>query len=591
MTPKYSTLSRILDDLRDEAPTEFKSYHPDPKDLDAMNLARSQAFIHLYLKVICGLVDFHERHEFICDGKYDGGLDAFYIDTGLKKIHMIQSKFRATEENFEKKQIHADELVKMDIALITKGQPKDSNGKEFNSKVLKFQRKLQSIGDIARYDYRIVLLGNVAEKYNDKQIRQLVDGFDYEVFDFQTTYQKLLFPICTGTYYDPSEIKIQINLSKKEQPRLAQGIETSHGPCEITVIYVPTIEIAKMLHQYKNAVLKYNPRNYLSLSQNFVNRKIRSSITDLTSNDFAILNNGLTIHADSVLIAQSTGKENVGQMILTNPQLINGGQTAYTLSHIYETDFPSNRNVFDGKEVMVRVVTLDKGAMGHTHFVEAVSNSTNQQTRIKEADRRSNSDIFIRMQSSIFNQFGYFFERKEGEFFDGLSKKYIEKSTVIDRSDLVRASLAFCGSPSEARSKGETGIFAEMQIKRIFPHPDSYLTAFFASRVYRQLKELEKAKRRMRTGTARYGNAFRYGKFAVVAAVGVQNPKIPQNAEEIDKLATKLTKEVLRRWKEFEKRTIKLRANRDYFGFGTKDFDNYFKGKTVDSDIKSFFGK
>ena len=46
----YSILLKILDKIREEAPTEYVSYKPSEQDLDKLNYARSKAFIHLFLK-------------------------------------------------------------------------------------------------------------------------------------------------------------------------------------------------------------------------------------------------------------------------------------------------------------------------------------------------------------------------------------------------------------------------------------------------------------------------------------------------------------------------------------------------------------
>lgn len=58
MNPKYVTLLRILDQIRNEAPDEFKKYRPDPADSEKLIQARALAFIHLYLLVKCGITDF-----------------------------------------------------------------------------------------------------------------------------------------------------------------------------------------------------------------------------------------------------------------------------------------------------------------------------------------------------------------------------------------------------------------------------------------------------------------------------------------------------------------------------------------------------
>ena len=47
---KYQTLVSILDQLRREAPSTYKSYHPIESDAEAVDKARSKAFIHLFLK-------------------------------------------------------------------------------------------------------------------------------------------------------------------------------------------------------------------------------------------------------------------------------------------------------------------------------------------------------------------------------------------------------------------------------------------------------------------------------------------------------------------------------------------------------------
>lgn len=67
---KYGILVNILDRIRQEsAPTPRAStYLPNANDLEAVSQARARAYIHLYLKVSFGLLDFPEREHFIADG-------------------------------------------------------------------------------------------------------------------------------------------------------------------------------------------------------------------------------------------------------------------------------------------------------------------------------------------------------------------------------------------------------------------------------------------------------------------------------------------------------------------------------------------
>ena len=122
---KYLTLLKILDKICEDAPSEFSSYKVDQSDRDALNQARSKAFIHLFLKVKCGVMSFEERHRLITDGTQDGGLDAYYIDRENKKLFLIQSKFRTNENNFESKKITAEDLVTIEVQRILKGEEKE----------------------------------------------------------------------------------------------------------------------------------------------------------------------------------------------------------------------------------------------------------------------------------------------------------------------------------------------------------------------------------------------------------------------------------------------------------------------------------
>ena len=261
---KYNILVNILDALRSEAPTDFSFYHPNENDVEKLNHARSKAYIHLFLKVKCGLMSFRERNDLITDGSQDGGLDAYYIDREKKKLYLIQSKFRTTEFNFIEKSIVADDLVKMEIDRILKGEKQDSRGLEFNDKVKSFQVAWRNIPDHANYEYIVVFLGNL-RNYSDEQVKRLIENYPYLIYDHKKTYDELVFPLCSGVYYEPNQIEITINLGNKEQPTLKQRITTKYGDFRVIVVFVPANEIGRILHKYKNSILNYNPRNYLSL--------------------------------------------------------------------------------------------------------------------------------------------------------------------------------------------------------------------------------------------------------------------------------------------------------------------------------------
>ena len=140
---RYEILVQILDELRKEAPKEYKTYYPEDDDQEGLNKARSKSFIHLFLKSMYGIEEFKDREKYITDDPYDGGIDAYYINRESKEIVFIQSKFRTSENNFENKEIEYDELLSMDVdRIIIDGEETDENDNSYNKKILKMQKEI-----------------------------------------------------------------------------------------------------------------------------------------------------------------------------------------------------------------------------------------------------------------------------------------------------------------------------------------------------------------------------------------------------------------------------------------------------------------
>ena len=256
MDNKYAILINVLDKLREEAPETFKKYYPKEEEIDKLNQAKSRAYIHLFLKVKFGLLDFLERENFITDKSDDGGIDAYFIDREAKTIYYIQSKFRTTKDNFETKNITLEEILSMDIARITDGEQTHENGTRYNAKILQLIREISAIGDIGRYKHQTIILANLKETITTSQLKKLTGGFSGDVYNFQKCYDELLFPLISGTFYNVSELFISLNLSQKTSDEISYTVTTEQGECEITVVFVPIIEIAKIMYKYKNSILK-----------------------------------------------------------------------------------------------------------------------------------------------------------------------------------------------------------------------------------------------------------------------------------------------------------------------------------------------
>ena len=225
-----------------------------------------------------------------------------------------------------------------------------------------------------------------------------------EIVGYTECYEKLVFPVITGTYFNATDLNINIDLSNKNAgSKISYNVQTKNGDCEITVLFVPTIEIAKILGKYKNSILRYNPRSYLELEGQKVNIAIRETVLNEATNEFALFNNGITMLSDETYINEKIGQKNKAQLTVKNPQIINGGQTAYTLSRILEENIDSNfEDIFQGKEVLLKVITLlDIGESSElktkkkVKLIDDISTATNQQTPVIPADRFSNESYHV----------------------------------------------------------------------------------------------------------------------------------------------------------------------------------------------------
>ena len=536
------------------------------------------------------------REKFVTDESQDGGIDAYYKDESTKIFYFIQSKFRTTADNFEEKSISLEELLKMDLARITSGETENEAGISYNGKIKALIRTIATTADISEWEYKVIVLANLSSRYSKTKIQKLLDDFTYEVFDYRKSYTDLVFPVIAGTYYSAPDFYVDINVtSDAALSRIKYNVIAEDLSCEITILFAPTSEMGRIMSTYKNTILMFNPRSYLTLSKNKVNKEIRSTIVDRQSNEFSLFNNGITILSDELNVKDRIGKKGKGQLHLKNPQIINGGQTAYTLSQIYEKD--STSTFFVNKEVLLKIIKLNSGDPKKLKLVKAISRATNLQTPVDEADRRANDPIQIKLQSTIFNDFGMFYERKKGEFFDGENRKYISNQNIVNRDVFIRACYAISGRPDIARAKASKQLFEETAHDELFRELKrkgfDHLYMMLGYKIFNNLLSIEKINRKNKNSV--YGSALRYGKYAVVYAA-VNTMKSLVSVASIDQDAIENSERLLKRWNKFETFAVKRRTNKAYFkskpqtgGGFEQDFDNYYKVSNIIADMDTFF--
>ncbi|MBA5204530.1 AIPR family protein [Pectobacterium aroidearum] len=530
---KYKTYVNILDQIIKEAPSKFSKYRCEGFDTEKINQARSRASIHLFLKVSFGLLDFEERERVITDGAYDGGIDGYYIDQDTKCLYLLQAKFRTNETNFEQKEITLEELLSMDVNRILEGEIFDEHGNEYNGKIKQLQREVSQIDDIARYAYKVIVLANLSG-ISPTKLRLLSGGYPVDVFDAIKTYENLVFPVISGTYFTASDISIPIDLSNKNAgAKISYTVNTKVSECEITALFVPTIELAKMMKKYKNSILKFNPRSYLELEGKKVNSSIRETILSKDTNEFALYNNGITMLSDETYINEKIGQKNRAQLRVKNPQIINGGQTTYTLSRIYEENKDGDlESIFGGKEVLLKVITLigNSNDEGKLNLIDDISNATNQQTPVINADRFANESFHKIIQKKIFDRYGILYERKRGEFSDGILSGYIDGSILVERNQFFRIYYSANGYINLGSQKK---LFQQNRFPNFDINNDDSLDRFYVGYyVFNQLLKDKNPNIRLQKDT--YAKIYVYNQLFLKQGLDIEPSVISKNLSILD---------------------------------------------------------
>lgn len=598
MVTKYEMLVNAIDFLCKLAPLNQSSYNMEDKSEEEINNIRSKGYIHLYLLIKFGIQNFEERHSFITDGPNDGGIDAYYIDNEGKTIYIIQSKYRTNEKNYENKEINPTEIVAMEIKSILQGKQQGYNGCPYNGRIKGMQKKISELSNRSLYDVKIIILANLYHLDKVKIMDALFKEYKYEIFDYKRAYLELVFPYCISIYYQNSLIVIDRNVKGIEQYYKESFQKTSYGKCTVILMFVPLRFVAEIVDKYKNSILQYNPRNYLSMSRNPVNKSISSAL-EQDNEDFALLNNGITMMCSDFDCCTQNGLDNSVNIHIVDPQIINGGQTGFTLSRMLY-DKPEQ---LEGKKVLLRIIATDKEKKeankseeirsnlkdAYNSFVGMISDSTNLQTKIEEADRRSNLLIQREMQKRIFDYYGLLYERKKGEFEEAIHNKIISNDQVIKRDTFVRCIWAAKGDCSKAMSDSKTELFSEENFNNSINSELNMPIAVYSYIIYTLVCQKEVKNKHAKDVVG--GNGTRYGKYALVSAISMLSKDLvdeKKDLKELMKIAEKSLDIMINKWEDFENYVCNLNTNDNYFN-KERNFYNYYKSQNVKKDVKEYW--
>lgn len=399
--------------------------------IEENNCDSSIAFIRLMLGEVFELDEF-DIDEAITDGGMDKGIDALFEkeEDGENILYIIQSKY--FEQNPDKTiDENTKNLVVEAVSNYILGDyPLDNLNKKLKGKVALLRDRLAN-GKIDKVG--IIFLTN--GQYPGENIISELDLFRQDQEGL--VYYKIFTEKDLSEVFLPNSANLVKEIDLKIVKDSGSGEKTILNLPDIDIVQgkvvkIDIVEIAKIVKNNRN-IFSANVRAFQSM-RNKVNEQISSTLRDSDLiKEFVYLNNGITIICDDFQV--KPGGEIVN---IIKPSIINGCQTASTISEVYyEENFEPNIGF-----ILARIVKTKDEAIK-----EQIIKASNTQTAIKNRDLISEDKIQKELETQ-FLQLGFFYDRKKG-----LHKKE-DKEKVIDLEKAAQSYLAlYLQRPAEAKNK------------------------------------------------------------------------------------------------------------------------------------------
>ena len=344
-------------------------------------------------------------HDHIVDMANDLGNDAIFTNKDDNHIRIFQFKFSENNllntEEIKKNKTFIDWLLHISttpqnpnpkLRKIIDTEIKDILEKSEGKFIISFYYIDSNFGTNIKTDI-ISLYNNYRDKnidfeikfYNHKELNELYD--DIEIPENNVVLG--LVPnesfVKDFEYHDNGEI---INL-----PVLVGSIRAN--------------SLKKLVEDYKELLFTLNVRYYKG--ENEINSKIKEEYAKGKKSNFWILNNGINAVCENFEIVNSN------EIKIKNLQIVNGGQTAKTLTRVVN-DIP------DEIHILLRLTKISDTTKV-SKISKEIARASNTQNAIDSRDLHSGD----RLQTTIFKKLtevGIFFDKKAGEWATVIKKKY-----------------------------------------------------------------------------------------------------------------------------------------------------------------------
>lgn len=369
----------------------------------------------------------------------DKGIDCFVHFEDSKELYIIQNKFYAIDNPIKRPDV-ADFLQTPFTLLSNDGYSKKS--KELQN----IYNKLMTDKDYKVFYYFFTTSNKVS---NDIKALFIQKNKEYRTQDNIQYYieaklidLKELYDLYYGINYK-QKVPFEFKLSTNNKGTFASTKDEyeMHLPFTAYYIITPIYELYKMIIEANNKeypIFEKNIREYLG--KNAINNGIIETLKSKNERkNFLYYNNGITIISNDISNKGHNEKTSKRDLLLINPQIINGCQTANSIVKVLENLDESEINEeYKNVYVMIKALIIDdKQNEKNEYFYHNVVKYTNKQNAISEKAFASNNDTFERLQSE-FEKRGFLLIVKASDK-NTFKTKYLDKDKDNEQKLILKA--------------------------------------------------------------------------------------------------------------------------------------------------------
>ncbi|MGQ9917725.1 MAG: AIPR family protein [Bryobacteraceae bacterium] len=256
------------------------------------------------------------------------------------------------------------------------------------------------------------------------------------------------------------------------------------GPRGETILlgFVPLVHVLKCYREMGSRFLERNIRFGLG-NRKYVNQVLRSAFRAVVSQGedaaslFVFHHNGITLAAENV-------EKSDGELVLTEPRLLNGAQTITTFRE-FSDELEATAQTEAVSNALEKLMVPCKIIVGcKADFVTAVTINNNRQTPVEPWQLRANDEIQISLQDKFRRDLGLYYERQAGAFqaLDEKTKRdlgLIESKRAIELRKLAQTFLVAEGRLSRAH-----------HLREVFQQDEQYRQVFHEGRLKADSKSI-----------------------------------------------------------------------------------------------------